>query len=1348
MAKIAESKNANHSEPNHTWGSIATYFPSSSSLIMTGCPDCTLVSRLWMLETYDRESLSAHELCVDLISRSRDTNLYTISLDDMLKSSLICLLSKASKTKSWLWHRRLSHLNFACALRKSKKSSHQPKSKDINQEKLYLLHIDLCGPMRVASINEKRYILVIVDDYSRFTWAEAINTTCYTQNRSLIRLRYNKTPYELMHDKKPDLSFLYVFGSLCYPTNDHEDLGKFDAKADIRIFVGYVPAKKAFGIYNRIQEAAAPRAKVLVDSPMSISINHDAPSTNNVLLIKLKWIYKVKTDESGGELKNKARLVAQGFRQKEGINFEESFSSVARIEAIYIFVANATHKNMMIYQMDVKTAILNGELKEEVYVSQPEGFIDQDNPSHVYKLKKALYGLKQAPRAWANVILFRITDILNPKGIFINQSKYASEIVKKYGLNSTNSVDTPMIENKKLDEDLQGKQVDATLDRGMIGSLMYLIASRPDLSYDDTDMALTAYADVDHAGCQDTRRSTSRSTQILGDKLVSWSSKKQKSTAITSTKANYIALSGCCAQILWMRSQLTDYGFQFNKVPLYCDNKSVISLCCNNVHHSRAKHIDVRYHFIKEQVENGIVELYFLRTEYQLANIFTKPLPQERFNFLIDKFKLDKKKRFKLTLEVFRDFFHICPRVQGRDFDALPSKEDTVSFFRELGHTGEINSLNDVVVDQMHQPWRTFAAFINQESTQIYGKLLLKTLKSPEMKESKAYNTYLGYASGVVPPKIARKFKKASPSKKDSSLVPIDDEATKKGIDLLSEVALTEEAQMKEESKAYKTYLGYASGAVPPKIARKFKKASPSKKDSSLVPVDDEPAKKGKQVKRSIKKSTTTPATGNNEENKCDDDKTPSDSKKGLDSEQDMDGSELDSKSDQQEYEEEVKDDNEEGDKIVHTSSDSDDEEDANMESNNDDKSEGDEDRGMDDTTNQFSDDVQDKEAKVEMTDAQQKKGSLEITQEQVVEDAHVMISNVAKETKILPKEVSNFTPPVIEKMIEESLNQVNLTKVSSQSQSTYDAAATLTEFELKKILIDKMNKSESFMIALEHQECYDGLIKSYNLDKDLFSSYDMYSLKRSRKDKDKDEDPSAGLDRGIKKRKTSKDTEPTTCSKTKDLMSGPSKGTKSQPKSSRKNVLSEVPEFEVADTDIPQDQGGNLGNDNDEPRKESASKRDWFTKSTRTQEPTDPNWNVGKTPKKGPKKLDWENPKGGEYLFDLTKPLPLVKVGNRQKVLADYFLNNDLKYLQGGISTMTYTTSLTKTKAAHYDLPGIKDIVLNIWSVVKVSLDRYAKWGISYWRAKLTRVDVMKKHGYRYLREIEVRRADKVLYK
>ncbi|GJU60819.1 retrovirus-related pol polyprotein from transposon TNT 1-94 [Tanacetum coccineum] len=541
-----------------------------------------------------------------------------------------------------------------------------------------------------------------------------------------------------MHDKKPDLSFFHVFGSLCYPTNDSEDLGKLNEKADIGIFVGYAPTKKAFRIYNRRTQkiietihvtfdelttmaseqfglgprlqvmtpatsssglvpniipqqplAAAPRAIEIADSPVSTSIDQDAPSSSipstqdqehspiisqgveespktplfhddplheflhedstsqgsssnvrpshtlfeligrwtkdhpianvigdpsrsvstrkqlktdamwcyfdafltsvepknfkqamtepswidamqeeiheferlqvwelvpcpdKVMLIKLKWIYKVKTDEFGGVLKNKARLVAQGFRQEEGIDFEESFAPVARIEAIRIFVANAANKNMTIFQMDVKTAFLNGELKEEVYVSQPEGFVDQEYPSHVYKLKKALYGLKQAPRAWYNMlssflisqhfskgavdptlftwkagndlllvkiyvdnIIFASTNTAlcnefanqmitkfkmsmmgqmslflglhisqSPRGIFLNQSKYAYEIIKKYSLLTSDSVDTPMVEKNKLDKDLQGTPVDATHYLGMIGSLMYLTSSRPDLIY-------------------------------------------------------------------------------------------------------------------------------------------------------------------------------------------------------------------------------------------------------------------------------------------------------------------------------------------------------------------------------------------------------------------------------------------------------------------------------------------------------------------------------------------------------------------------------------------------------------------------------------------------------------------------------------------------------------------------------------------------------------------------------------------------------------------------------------------------------------------------------------------------
>ncbi|GJZ70482.1 retrovirus-related pol polyprotein from transposon TNT 1-94 [Tanacetum coccineum] len=309
------------------------------------------------------------------------------------------------------------------------------------------------------------------------------------------------------------------------------------------------------------------------------------------MLIKLKWIYKVKTDEFGEVLKNKARLVAQGFKQEESIDFEESFAPVARIEAIRIFVANTANNNMMNFQMDVKTSFLNGKLKEEVYISQPEGFVDQENPSHVYKLKKALQSQTSTTCKAGNDLLLEqiyVDDIIFASTNTAMCNKFANLITSKFKmlmmgkmpffLGLQISQNTPMVEKNKLDEDLQGTPVDATLYYGMTGSLMYLTSN------------------ADHLGCQNTRRSTSGSAQFLGDKLI----------------------------------------------PLYCDNKSAIALCCNNVQHSRAKHNDVHYHFInyhfiKEQVVYGIVELFFVRTEYQLADIFTKPLPRERFNFLIEK---------------------------------------------------------------------------------------------------------------------------------------------------------------------------------------------------------------------------------------------------------------------------------------------------------------------------------------------------------------------------------------------------------------------------------------------------------------------------------------------------------------------------------------------------------------------------------------------------------------------------------------------------------------------------------------------------------------------------------------
>nr|GEU79288.1 copia protein [Tanacetum cinerariifolium] len=488
--------------------------------------------------------------------------------------------------------------------------------------------------------------MLIFSKAPMFLWAEAVATTSYTQNRSLIHTRHHKTPYDLVHNKKHDLTFFKVFGALCYPINDSKDLGKLQPTAGIGIFVGYAPSRKGTGLapnfltpgqissglvpnpvpttpyvpptnkeleilfqlmFDEYQEP--PRAErpvhpaQAVQAPVnsagtssSTTIDKDAPSLSmspSSLALQSYSLHQGVTAEptymkdhpvapidnnpfvnifasephseasSSGDISstkstyNKAWLVAKGYRQEEGIDFEESFAP---------------------------TAFLNGELKEEVYVSQPEGFVDPDHPTHVYRLKNALYGLKQAPRAWydtlsrflldnnfskgavdptlftrktdKHILLIQIyvDDIIfastDPKaclqvsqslgGIFINQSKFALEILKKFGMDSCDSIDTPMVDQLKLDEDPLGIPVDQNQFCSMVGSLMYITASRPDLVF-------------------------------------------------------------------------------------------AVCMC------ARSKHIDIRHHFIREQVERGVVELYLVTTDYQLTDIFTKALPRQWFEFILSR---------------------------------------------------------------------------------------------------------------------------------------------------------------------------------------------------------------------------------------------------------------------------------------------------------------------------------------------------------------------------------------------------------------------------------------------------------------------------------------------------------------------------------------------------------------------------------------------------------------------------------------------------------------------------------------------------------------------------------------
>ncbi|GJT45704.1 retrovirus-related pol polyprotein from transposon TNT 1-94 [Tanacetum coccineum] len=490
--------------------------------------------------------------------------------------------------------------------------------------------------------------------------------------------------------------------------------------------------------------------------------------------------------------------------------------------------------------MDVKTTFLNGELKEEVYVSQPEGFVDPDHPTHVYRLKKALYGLKQSPQAWYDTlsqflldnnfskgavdptlftrktgkhillvqiyvddIIFASTDpkacdifsnemsskfqmsmmgqmsfflglqvSQNPGGIFINQSKFALEILKKFGMDSCDPVDTPMVDRLKLDEDPLGIPVDQTRFRSMVGSLMYLTASRPDLVFavcmcaryqasptkkhlealkrvfrylrgtinwglwypKDTAMALTAYADADHAGCQDTRRSTSGSAQFLGDKLVSWSSKKQKSTAISTIEAEYIAMSGCCAQILWMRSQLTDYGFAFKKIPLEQVEKGVVELYFVTTDTKRAVRIStpatwyllfyVSYRVITLDPKHDIMADLNIpandapveqapavapptRTDDQILPL-SKWVPIGKSNCV-----LDDEQWFNLHKDLLRDALDITPTNDNSPFVAPPSSDTVIEYVNTLGYPSTLRNVFAMSVNALYQPWRVVLSMIN-----------------------------------------------------------------------------------------------------------------------------------------------------------------------------------------------------------------------------------------------------------------------------------------------------------------------------------------------------------------------------------------------------------------------------------------------------------------------------------------------------------------------------------------------------------------------------------------------------------------------------------------------------------
>ncbi|GJV98107.1 retrovirus-related pol polyprotein from transposon TNT 1-94 [Tanacetum coccineum] len=464
------------------------------------------------------------------------------------------------------------------------------------------------------------------------------------------------------------------------------------------------------------------------------------PNPMDMTIIGTKWVYRNKLDENGVVTRNKARLVAQGYNQQEGIDYDETYAPVARLESIRILLAYACALDFKLYQMDVKSAFLNGFINEEVYVAQPPGFIDFAKPNYVYKLKKALYGLKQAPKAWydrlkaflikhdysmgmvdntlftkkkdSNLIIVQIyvddiifgstcqemcddfAKIMHDEfemsmmgelnfflglqikqlddGIFFNQSKYIKEMLKKFGLEDSKPIKTPMSTETKLTRDEDGESVDNTKYRGMIGSLLYLTASRPDIMFSvclcarfqedpktsnleavkrifqyikgtthlglwypkGTGIETIVYADSDYAGDYVDRKSTSGVCTFMGCCLTSWFLKKQTALAISITEAEYVSVGKACQQALWIKQALIDYGVRINDILIMCDNKGVIDLSKNPVQHSRTKHIEIRHYFLRENVQKGNISIEKVSSEDNIAGILTKPLKHEPFNYL------------------------------------------------------------------------------------------------------------------------------------------------------------------------------------------------------------------------------------------------------------------------------------------------------------------------------------------------------------------------------------------------------------------------------------------------------------------------------------------------------------------------------------------------------------------------------------------------------------------------------------------------------------------------------------------------------------------------------------------
>ncbi|GKA98665.1 putative ribonuclease H-like domain-containing protein [Tanacetum coccineum] len=376
--------------------------------------------------------------------------------------------------------------------------------------------------------------------------------------------------------------------------------------------------------------------------------------------IGTKWVYRNKKDERGIVVRNKARLGAQGYTQEEGIDYDEVFASVARIEAIRLFLAYASFMGLIVYQMDVKSAFLYGTIEEEVYVCQPPSFEDPHFLDKVYKMMHKRFQMS----SMGTLTFFLGLQVQQKEGgIFISQDKYVADILKKFDFVTVKAASTPIETNNALNKDEEA--VDSgcsTLYRSMIGSLMYLTSSRPDIMFVvcayarfqvtpkvshlhvmkrifrylnghpklglwypwDSPFNLEAFFDSDYARASLDTKSTTGGSQFFGKRLISWQCKKQTIVANSTTEADYVAAANCFGQVLWIQNQMLDYGFNFMNTKIHIDNESTICIMKNPVFHSKTKHIEIRHHFIRDSYEKKLVQVIKIHTDHNVADLLTK----------------------------------------------------------------------------------------------------------------------------------------------------------------------------------------------------------------------------------------------------------------------------------------------------------------------------------------------------------------------------------------------------------------------------------------------------------------------------------------------------------------------------------------------------------------------------------------------------------------------------------------------------------------------------------------------------------------------------------------------------